>query len=151
MMALPYIPKTTKHVQPGDFWAIKLDDGRYSAGRVLQILDRVTVLGCVLDWSSDGPPTEQAIAGAAVLATGRMHLKTIADCGDGIRGNRSLAEDNIELPLFRSHSEGPGQRLLEGATDIGPIDDDGTSLPVISTWGFGVAKLRANRRFCRRT
>jgi hypothetical protein len=150
MAVAPYIPKTTASLQPGDFWSINLADGRYAAGRVLQVIDRVTILGCVLDWSSDEPPTERSIAGAAFLAAGRMHIKTIADCGDGIRGNRGLVEDNIELPLLRSHSEGPNQRLLEGATDIGPARDEDRSLPVLSTWGFGMARMRANRQFCPR-
>lgn len=150
MLTYPFIPKTTSKVQAGDFWSIRLDDGRYAAGRVLQVLGRVTVLGGVLDWSGDEPPTENTIAGARVLAAGRMHIKTFADCGDGIRGNRSLANDSIELPLFRSHSEGPGQRLLEGATDVGPVGDEDRSLPVLSTWGFGVARLQANRQFCPR-
>jgi hypothetical protein len=146
----PLIPSTTVHLQAGDFWSIQLADGRYSAGRVLQVIDRVTVLGCVLDWAGDEPPTEQSIAGANVLAAGRMHVKTIADCGDGIRGNRSLADDDIELPLFRSHSDGPGQRLLQGGTDLGPASEEDRALPVLSTWGFQTARQRANRQFCPR-
>lgn len=48
-----------------------------------------------------------------------MHLPlTVKDCGEGILGNRALGLDEIELPLFRSHSHGPGQRLLEGATNV---------------------------------
>jgi hypothetical protein len=146
----PLIPSTTARLQPGDFWSIRLADGRYSAGRVLQVIDRVTVLGCVLDWAGDEPSTEQSIAGANVLAAGRMHVKTIADCGDGVRGSRSLADDNIELPLFRSHADGPGQRLLQGATDIGPASEEDRALPVLSTWGFQIARQRANRQFCPR-
>jgi hypothetical protein len=147
-MTYPFIPKTTTKVQVGDFWSIRLEDGRYSAGRVLQVLNRVTVLGCVLNWSGEHPPTEDSIAGAGILDAGRIHIKTIQDCGDGILGNRSLTSDNIELPLFRSHAEGPGQRLLRGDTDIGPASKEDQALPVLSTWGFGVARLRANHQFC---
>lgn len=146
----PFTPKTTTKVRVGDFWSIGLDDGRYAAGRVLQVLDRVTVLGCVLDWSGDAPPTEETIAGAGMLAVGRMHLRTIEDCGEGILGNRSLESDDIELPIFRSNAEGAGQRLLQGGSDVGAASVDDAALPVLSTWGFGVARVRANKRFCPR-
>lgn len=150
MRSYPFIPKTTAKVQVGDFWSIRLDDGRYAAGRILQVLDRVTVLGCVLDWVGERRPTEDSIAGASILTAGKMHVrKTIEDCGCGILGNRSLESDGIELPFFRSHSEGPGQRLLQGATDVGPVTNQDRALPTLTTWGFGVARLRANRQFCR--
>ncbi len=145
----PFTPKTTTKVRVGDFWSIVLDDGRYAAGRVLQVLDRVTVLGCVLDWSGDAPPTEEAIACAGILAAGRMHLRTIEDCGEGILGNRTLESDDIELPLFRS-DEGPRPRLLQGTTDVGGASAEHAALPILSTWGFGFARAVANRRLCPR-
>jgi hypothetical protein len=80
-----------------------------------------------------------------------MHLPlTVKDCGEGILGNRALALDGIELPLFRSHRYGTGQRLLEGATNVASAFQDEKDLPVLTTWGFGFARLRANRRFCPR-
>lgn len=150
MRIYPFVPKTTAKIQVGDFWSIGLDDRNYSVGRVLQVLDRVTVLGCVLNWASKHPPTDRSIAGVGILAAGRMHIKTIADCGDGILGNRILTLDGIELPLFRSHAQGPGQRLLKGGTDIGAATEEDRALPVLTTWGFGVARLLANRQFCPR-
>lgn len=151
MVTYPFIPKTTSKVQVGDFWAIRLDDGRYAAGRVLQLLDRVTVLGCILDWSSDKPPSVESIAGARIAEAGKMHLPlTVMDCGEGILGNRALELDEIDLPLFRSHSHGPGQLLLEGATNVGSASKEDQNLPTLTTWGFAYARLRANRRFCPR-
>lgn len=148
MLTYPYVPKTTAKVQPGDFWEIRLADGRYGAGRVLQIVDRVTILGAILHWSNDAPPTMNTIAGASVAFAGKMHLRlTLEDCGNGICGNRPLEADSIEIPMFRSHAEGPGQRLLHGTIDVGPVPDDAKHLPVISTWGFGSAKEKANLLF----
>lgn len=80
-----------------------------------------------------------------------MHLPlTVKDCGEGILGNRALELDGIELPLFRPHHFGPGQHLSIGATNVGSASAEATNLPALSTWGFGFARVRANRRFCHR-
>jgi hypothetical protein len=149
MVTYPFFPKTTARIQVGDFWSITLDDGRYSAGRVLQVLNRATVLGCVLNWSSDTPPTVASIDGAGILNAGELNIrKTVEDCGDGILGNRSLELDEIIIPLFRSHEHGLDQRLLRGAVEISPVSANDRALPVLTTWGYGVARLIANSRFC---
>lgn len=149
MISYPFIPKTTERLQPGDFWGIALDDGRYAAGLVLQVLNKVTILGAVLDWSNDQLPTAASIASSKILAAGRMHIRAIEQCGPGICGKKRLALDGSDIPLFRSHAEGAGQRLLQGATDVGPATEADKHLPVLSTWGFSVPRIRANLAFCR--
>jgi hypothetical protein len=67
MLTYPFIPKTTSKVSVGDIWSIKLDDGWYSAGRVLEIISRVMVLGGVLDWTGEVQPTEGSIAGVSEI------------------------------------------------------------------------------------
>jgi hypothetical protein len=57
----PWIPKTTAHLRPGQFWSIPLSDGRFGSGRVLRVdTDRATggrtrFIGAILDWVGDRP------------------------------------------------------------------------------------------------
>jgi hypothetical protein len=120
----PWIPKTTAHLRPGQFWSIPLSDGRFGSGRVLRVdTDRATggrtrFIGAILDWVGDAPPTSEAIAGSPVLAVGNAHVRLISFGGGAIVGERQLAVDGIEPPLT-----------------------------VNTWWGDGFAVLRAERRF----
>lgn len=152
----------------GDFWPITLDDGRFGAGRVLRVVSRVIFLGCVLDWSSDRPPTSESLAGAGILVrhvvplalphrkpdatpdatpvAGEMHIKAIADCGSGIAGHRGLELDDIEVPVFRTAHFGGD--VVRGAEFMRKATSDDEHLPILSGWGFQLARTMANLHFC---
>jgi hypothetical protein len=104
MPAYPFVPKTTAHLLPGQLWSIPISDGRFGCGRVLRIdADRaygarILFVGAVLDWIGDEPPTPEAIAGRPALGIGVAHVRTIAENGGEIVGERPLELDPIEIP-----------------------------------------------------
>ena len=69
----PYVPKSTKGLRLGDFWAIPLDGGEFACGRVLAFdhrkgkQDLRGFLAGLLHWVSDSPPTFDSIAGAQTV------------------------------------------------------------------------------------
>ena len=111
------------HLRPGQFWSVPLSDGRFGCGRVLGVDrapgygSRTWFLGAVLDWVDAEPPTAEAISGAPVLEVGHAHIDVITSDGGVILG---------ETPL----------------TDVPPDSEQ-----VMSYWGAGYAKTRAERRF----
>ena len=78
---------------------------------------RTWFLGAVLDWVDAEPPTAESIAGAPVLEVGHAHIDVITSDGGGILG---------ETPL----------------TEAAPDPEH-----VMSYWGAGYARKRAERRF----
>ena len=95
--AYPFIPKSTHYLEPGQFWGIPLEHGRYACGRVLGTVPdsrRLFVAG-LLDWCALRPPDEVSIAGRPVLEQGRAHIKTITENGGAILGCRPLDLDGI--------------------------------------------------------
>ena len=121
----PFAPKSNAQLEPGQFWSIPLSDGRFGCGRVLRVDRdrsygaRVLLVGAILDWVGDRPPTAEAIAGREVLAVGTTHVRTISYGGGMVIGERPLAADGIEPPTGS----------------------------VGTHWGAGFPTLRLERRF----
>lgn len=93
------------HLLPGDFWALPLRDGCFAAGRVLARQafgpsDRTGVTVGLLDWIGTEPPTQQDIAGRAVLACGLSRVETIIKTGGKVLGHRPLEADDIPAPML---------------------------------------------------
>ena len=124
MTTYPLIPKTTAHLQPGQFWSIPMADGRFGCGRVLRVDTggrtggRTRFIAAILDWVGDSPPSSEAIAGSVVLNVGNAHVRLVSFGGGAILGERPLAADSIESPAT-----------------------------VDSYWGDGYAVARVERRF----
>src|SRR4029079_6733596 len=100
----PLVPKTTTHLRSGQFWSIRLSDGRFGCGRVLRVETghatgaRTRFIGAILDWVGDAAATSEAIAGSPVLAEGNAHVRLISFGGGAILGERPLSADAIEPP-----------------------------------------------------
>ncbi len=154
----PFVPRSTSFLRAGQFWAIPLASGRFACGRVLAVPEpgtddllppgRRMFMAALMDWSSSEAPTEDAIAGAGVIANGMAHIKTIHATGGEILGFRDLALDDTRgLPTV-SHRMGGTVYVYEGATRLRPAtDDERETLPVRSTWGFQVIKRLAEHWF----
>lgn len=141
-MEYPFIPKSTAHLQSGHFWPIQLDNGRFAAGIVLETdKSRVVFLAGLLNWSSDDPPTAPAISNAEILSAGQLHIKSIASCGGAITGQVEAGCKAVERPYFRF----AGARLYHGLTDTGPLPKTSAHLPALTTWGFNVPVILANK------
>ena len=75
--AYPFVPRSNAYLEPGQFFAIPLNDGRFAAGQVLTIPTpetapnsacntRAVVLG-LLDWVGDRPPTAGDVTRRKIL------------------------------------------------------------------------------------
>lgn len=147
----PYVPKSNKGLEPGDYWAVPLSDGTYAAGRVLEIArdgqsGTRTFLGGLMDWHGTGLPEQQNLAARQVLDRGVMHLLAITQTGGAILGNRPLAQDGI-VPEYNV-SATMGGVLMLGLSEQRPATaEEGRTLPTLRTWGFGFIAARAERLF----
>ena len=149
----PFVPKSTASLVPGQFWALPLSNGLFACGRVIQLAPigmmgaRVSFLGAVLDWVSSSQPTSAAIAGAACVAQGHVHIKAITESGGEILGHRPLELDGIEPWLFRGAHGWQNSSVQEGLIPIRPQTPEDKRLPVFSTWGYDFALGIAEARF----
>jgi hypothetical protein len=110
---------------------------------------RTLFLAGVLEWSGEVPPTSASIAGARTLGQGQAHIVTIQRSGGQILGNRPLELDGIQADLFLGSAAGPDVLLQRGLDVIGRASaDQKKTIPVLSTWGFGVPRVIASRAFC---
>ncbi|TFV92311.1 hypothetical protein E4K72_19780 [Oxalobacteraceae bacterium OM1] len=120
----PFIPKSTRHLKRGQFWAIPLDGGRFGAGCVVGVhaiegksSTRMFIAG-VVSWSDVTPPTSEKLAGRFVVDFAFAHLKAVTETGGMILGEAAIDLSNT------------------------PLSAESLS---IKTWGFGVPKLLAQR------
>jgi hypothetical protein len=160
----PFEPKSNTWLEPGQFWGVPLSDARYACGRVLAVPnegepdpmlwtdgDSRMFLAGLMDWVGDDPPTADSIAGASLLEQGRANVKTIRHNGRLVLGHRDLALDNIVGLREVSHRAGGVVYLYEGARRLRPATrEEAESLPVMSTWGFKVITVVAEKVFVQR-
>jgi hypothetical protein len=98
-LAYPFVPKSNRHLRAGQFWAVPLNDGRFTCGRVMapksSISPRVMFMAGLMDWVGNQPPTEDNLAGRRVLSQGSAHVKTITETGASILGCRPLDLEDL--------------------------------------------------------
>ena len=121
----PFIPRSTTHLVPGQFWALPLSNNRFAAGCVLaklmldgKIHTRLFLAG-LLDWSATVPPRIELLTDVGVLERGAAHIKAIVQSGS-ILGVAQIGQ----LP----HSP------------LVKTDD-------IHTWGYSVISVLAEKYF----
>jgi hypothetical protein len=159
----PFEPKSNTWLEPGQFWGVPLSNGRYACGRVLAVPDErepdpmlwgkpdsTMFFAALVDWVGDEPPTADGIAGASLLEQGNAHVKTIRRNGQFLLGHRDLALDGIVGLRTVTHRAGGVVYLYEGARRLRPATrEEAASLPVMSTWGFKVITVIAEKVFVR--
>jgi hypothetical protein len=152
----PFVPKSNRYLEAGQYWAVPLSDGRFACGRLLDVprvtdphvpVSRMLFLAGLLDWVGDTPPTSRAIEGASLMAQGFAHIKAITTTGAAILGQRDLDADEIVPALWRSHEAGGTVWIYEGARRLRPATSADRELPVMSTWGYSVITVLAEQRF----
>jgi hypothetical protein len=94
------VPKSNRYLQPGQFWAVPLSDGRFGCGRVMAVpgfgpKDRVGFFLGLMDWIGSGPPTYEALAGVGVVTQAKAHFEAIAKTGGSVLGLRPLELDGL--------------------------------------------------------
>lgn len=95
----PFRPRSNRWLEPGQFWAIPLADGRFGCGRVMaspaSIGPRMSFVAGLMDWVGDAPPTEADLAARDVVRQGTAHIKTITETGGEVLGCRALQRDGL--------------------------------------------------------
>jgi hypothetical protein len=154
--AYPFVPKSNRWLEAGQFWAVPLSDGGFACGRVLDVprepdlhvtVARTMFLAGLLDWVGDAPPMAASIEGASLLAQGFAHIKAITTTGGAILGWRDLDADGIVPERWRSHVAGGTVWIYEGARRLHPAAKDDRDLPLMGTWGYSVISVLAEARF----
>lgn len=96
----PFVPKSNRYLEPGQFFAIKLADGRYAAGRVMAVpafgpRDRTGVVVGLMDWVGGAPPVSEDLARRPILAQAKSRFDTISRNGGEVLGLRPLELDGL--------------------------------------------------------
>ena len=155
--AYPHVPKSTKTLQLGDFWAIPLDGGEFACGRVISFKDR------------NGKQDLRMFLGL-VCSTGfplrRLRLRASRVRRHSYRGKRTCARSWPRAALSsatarwsRTVSSPPYAvavpayrlcRVLRGFDPVRPATpDDIRELPVLVTFGLTSMRQRANSKLRR--
>lgn len=155
MTSYPFEPRSNALLKPGQFWGIPLSDGRWAAGLVLGTLrkplpsygaDRTTFMAALLDGAHEQPPTGDSIAGRTVVDHGWAHVLTIQENGRTVLGELAWGEDDEQGLFAVTHRGGGTVWLYRGASPVRPATaNESASLPVLTTWGFDVIALLAER------
>jgi hypothetical protein len=120
-MKYPFTPKSTRFLKSGQYWAIKLKNGKYACGVVVDLWEvdskvntRIFIAG-LLDWVGEVKPTPDDLESAKLLEMAQAHIKTITHTGSEILGH-------VPLKFKRKNK----------------IND---------TWGYNVIKILAEKHF----
>jgi immunity protein 26 of polymorphic toxin system len=104
----PFTPRSTSHLQQGQFWAVPLEGGGYGCGFVLARrlnqgkTDTCLFLAGLLGWFGESPPTFENIKNATVLEKGFAHIKAISETGGEIIG---AGYEVLDVPKEIKHSD----------------------------------------------
>jgi hypothetical protein len=148
MQGFPFQPKSTARLEPGMFWDIPLDSGKYAAGVVLQKEphSRTGFLAGLLDWTGDKPPNPNSLKNAVLLKQGRVHFKSIKETGGAIQGILNLSECGI-VPFLERDNGAIHAAVIQGYTKVDVVlsTEERSKLSVASTWGYRVIKIYAEK------
>ena len=154
MRAFPFVPKSINALEPGDFFPVRLEDGRYSCGRILQLAgDELptktqSFFGGLHDWIGTGVPTADDVVRSPMVEFGVMHVKAIQHVGSGVVGNVPLSIGLDEIPVLLDSMGGPAARLLKGVVLLRPARrEEWGKLPVLGFWGYDFIRAFAESRF----
>jgi hypothetical protein len=122
--AYPFLPRSTRWLKRGHFWAIPLGCELYGAGCVVgsSLRDgkrdtRLFIAG-VVQWTGSQPPTSAELFGRPLVDFAFAHLKAITEDGGLVIGQAAI-------------------RFADA-----PVAAEGLSM---STWGFRVPRIIALR------
>jgi len=108
--AFPFVPKSSRDLQLGDFWAVSLNDGRFGCAVVTDlkssgVASRKNLIVGLVDWIGPVPPTKAEAAGE-IFAQGLTRIEAITATGSSILGNVPLPKGFVFAPNFRDYSVG---------------------------------------------
>ena len=117
-----FVPKSTKFLERGHFWAIPLANGKFGAGCVVgqhmhegKPHSRIFIAG-VIAWHGNAQPLASQLFGRGIYAHAFAHIKAITSSGGSILGKAHL--------------------------QFGDLPSRSESL-TLTTWGYGVPPILA--------
>ena len=149
----PFIPKSNSKLEIGQFWPIKLSNGKYAIGIVLDFPDKKEntkhFFAGLLDWIGDMIPTQTVLAQANIklIDQAKAHIKTITFDGQAIVGKIDLDLANIELPFEVScFGYAESTNLLQGFKTIRKsTHEDHKIYGTQGGWGYDYINKLAER------
>jgi hypothetical protein len=150
----PFTPKSNSKLKRGQFWTIKLSNGRFAAGVVLdipakEVADTKTFFAGLLNWVGASKPTKAELESSKieVVEQGVAHIKTITGDGEQIEGEVDLEKCAVSIrPEVDSIAYSKYSQILKGFQIIGkalPVDHE--RCKTRSTWGYKMIINKANR------
>jgi hypothetical protein len=153
----PFTPKSNSKLLPGFFWPIKLSNGNYACGIILDVPEDKKLYGTksiyvgLLDWTSKIKPTGQSLElnRLKLVGQGHVNIKTIINQGEAIEGYIDIEKNNLKIELNVSNSHySPDSHILKGFNIIRhSTKEDHKKLKNKSTWGYSVIVNMANKLF----
>ncbi|WP_461784527.1 immunity 26/phosphotriesterase HocA family protein [Prosthecobacter sp.] len=144
----PFHPKSTVHLEPGMFWEIPLDSGKFAASVILQKdpHSRTGFLAGLLNWIGDEQPTPTSLKNAGLVRQGTVHFKTIKETGGAVQGILNLSEYGI-VPFMEREHNSPRAPVIQGyyRADVDLSEEERMKLRVASGWGYKVIKILAEK------
>ncbi|MEZ4278487.1 MAG: hypothetical protein R3F21_02580 [Myxococcota bacterium] len=129
MRAFPFVPKSIKSLEPGDFFPVCLEDGRYACGRVLQLSgdELPTKTRSFFEACTTG--LEPVNRQKPMLLKRRCwnwskHVRAIQGVGAGVIGNVPLSPGLDEIPILLDSMGGPAACVLKGVVTLRPARRD---------------------------
>lgn len=117
----PFVPRSNRHLRPGQYWSIPLSDGRFAAGRVMAVpafgpRDRTGLVVGLMDWVGDVPPSTEDLAGLPVLVQAKARFEAITMTGGTVLGLRPLELDGLVAADPHVFNIGAAHRVWGGRT-----------------------------------
>jgi len=151
----PFIPKSNSKLKPGHFWPIRLSDGNFACGLVLDVpcdkkkSNSRMFYAALLSWTSALKPTSQSLESSVmkILDQGHAHIKTITIQGEAIEGLIDLKKAKLKIAfLVDSDDYSPNSYVYKGFQIIRKSTrQDHKNLNTQSTWGYNVIISSANQ------
>ena len=149
----PFVPKSTRSLHPGQFWALPLRNGSFACGRVLDLpptlgpSSRTTFLAGLVDWHGSSEPTYAGLEGCSIVREGQVHLKAITLTGGVLLGMRPLELDGISLSLAKDSTGWLNANVYRGLQPVRPATAEDAALPTLGVWGYRVLVAAAEHHF----
>ena len=153
MRKFPFVPKSNRSLEPGDYWVIQLADGRFVCARVLQVdgeqlpTKLQSFFGGLHHWIGSQPPTADDVRASGFIDFGVMHVRSIRETGDAIVGHVPLSTAGDEIPMLMDAMGGPGAQVLRGVRALrAATPREWGRLPVLGFWDLDFVKRLAEHK-----
>ncbi len=158
-MTYPFVPKSNKKLNSGDYWVNKLFNKSYAVGVVIDVppsdlkLTREIVIG-LLNWNGNKIPKLEDLTNSKILKQGHAHIKAISENSIGIMGHIDFSKANIEPQILIGSygANNPEWNLMRGYKIVGDYKkSDKKKYNMAGFWGYDLLNEIAESVFVRKS